>query len=277
MMLPLSEPVPLAPGAPLRLERVERAADLPPPARFAHFHGPAELVLIEQGRGTFACDDRAFALAPGMAVFAPAMAVHDFAFEPGPLAWTLIQFDPLALPPGPVAVPATPRAVLPDPASAARLALIAQWLAGSLAQGADHGVLVLQMQALLLAFAQSPGQPAQTGMTIPVALARFRPLLDRIDRAPDQMFTLAQAASLCAMSPAHFSRVFARTFGTGFNAYQTRLKLLLAARYLASGHAGVAQVAWACGFRSHAYFSQCFRALFGTSPSHYRRSGQSHA
>jgi AraC-like DNA-binding protein len=274
MMLPLSEPVPLIPGAPVRLERVSREPDKPVPERFPHFHGPAELVLVAQGRGTFLCEDRAFDFAGGMILYAPSMAVHDFAFDAGPLTWTLIQFDPHALQSSGVTLPPTPRALTPDPDTAARIAMLADWLAQSIAAGAAPRHQVLQLQALMLALGEAPGRTGLDTATTPASLARFRPLLDRIDHQPGQALSLAQAASLCAMSPAYFSRVFTRTFGTGFSAYQTRLKLQQAARHLATGDEPVAQIAWRTGFRSHAYFSQCFRDLFGTTPSHYRQRGQ---
>ena len=274
MLLPLSEPVPLMPGMPARVERVQRGPQSPPPERFAHFHGPAELVLIEQGCGTFLCDDRAFAIAPGMVAYAPPMTVHDFAFDAGPLAWTLIQFDPHALDPAILALPAGPLGLMPYAEVAMRIAMLARWLMQSITGRAPQRAQLLQLQALILALGEAPGQQVLSTAAVPSSLARLRPVLDRLEHKPAQTLTLAQAASACAMSPAYFSRVFARTFGTGFVAYQTRLKLQLAARHLATGDMPVAQIAWATGFRSHAYFSHCFKDLFGTTPSEYRQRGQ---
>ncbi len=267
MDLPLSEPVPLLPGMAARLERLHQPAG--PTERFAHFHGPAELVLMREGSGTFACEDRAFDFGPGMILYAPSMAVHDFSFAPQARTWTLIQFDPRAASNSAAALPNVPLAITPDAHARARIAALTDWLAESIAQQRAQTAVVLQLQALVLAIAEATGDPGRLVAASP--LARFRPLLDRLDRDPAQSLRLAQAASLCAMSPGYFSRAFSRAFGIGFSAYQTRLKLQLAARQLATSDAPVSQVAWQLGFRSHAYFTHVFKTEFGVAPSCYRQ------
>eukprot|EP01037_Dinobryon_pediforme_P010329 gene10329-10395_t len=278
MLLPLSEPVPLLPGTAVRIDHVDHPASAPPPQRFLHFHGPAELVLIEEGCGRFLCEGAEIAFGAGTVLFVPAMAVHDFDMAPGAGRWTLIQFDPHAVPADGVALPLHPAAVAPDPEHLARIAMLARWLSEAIAARASQRTIVLQLQALMLAVTHAvthavtnalgpDGAPSPPGSP----LTRFRPLLDRLGTDPAATLRLDQAASLCAMSPAYFSRQFGKTFGTGFAAYQTRLKLLQAARILATGDMPVSQIGYALGFASHAHFSQRFRAAFGATPSAYRR------
>ncbi len=116
--------------------------------------------------------------------------------------------------------------------------------------------------------------PGSTG-TQP--LARFRSLLQQLLRSPTKVLGLADAASLCGLSPPYFSRSFAQAFGTGFIAYQTQMRLQQAARILATSDTPVSQIGYRVGFRSPAYFAQCFKAAFGTSPSAHRRLARSRA
>lgn len=276
MLLPLSEPVPLLPGKAAKVEQVRHAADHPVPARFLHFHGPAELVLMEEGTGTFLCEDLRMPFSAGMLLFAPSMAVHDFAFDPGPRGWTLIQFDPHAVRREVIALPQRPYATVLGAEMRARLAMLGAWLAESIANEAPQIAVAAQLQALVLAAAQAIGanarDPAEGGtLAAPSALSRFRPLLNLLDRNPAQTLSLPEAATFCAMSPSYFSRRFKQAFGAGFIDYQNRLKLQLAARMLATSDEPVSQIAYRLGFRSHAYFSHCFRAEFGAPPSRYRR------
>ena len=194
-MLPaLSEPVALPPGRAVRIERVHQHSSDPLPERFLHFHGPAELVFMDRGTGTFISETGEWAVGPGSLVHVPGMAIHDFAFAPGERGWTLVQFDPLAVDPAVCALP-----------------------------------------------------------------------------APDKPLGLGDAASLCSLSPTYFSRLFAKTFGSGFVTYQTRLRLQRAARMLATGELPVSQIGYRTGFASHAYFSHCYRATFGVSPTQHRK------
>lgn len=271
MLLPLSEPVPLLPGTAAKVEYVSQSADQPAPERFLHFHGPAELVLIEAGTGVFLCEDVQLPFAPGTIVYAPSMTVHDFAFADGARAWILIQFDPHAINREAVELPSGPRAASLAPGPLARSRALADWLAQSLGAKSPQKEVAVQLQALVLSVVQAFDPARSATARSPSSLARFRPLLNQMGADPSQTLSLGEAASLCAMSPAYFSRSFTRTFGSGFSAYQTRLKLEQAARMLATSNDPVAQIGYRLGFRSHAYFSHRFRALFGVTPQRHRR------
>lgn len=275
VMLPaISEPVVLPAGQAVRVDKVRQGEGEPVPARFMHFHGPAELVLVEQGSGRFLSEGGAYDFGPGDILYAPSMAIHDFAFHAGPRAWTLVQFDPppsWALPP----LPPGAGAARPGAPALERFRSLAGWIAECQPGDAPSADVAMLLPALLLvmrdALRSLPPAPGQAGSR----LARFRPLLARMSERPGEMLTLAQAASFCGLSPEYFSRSFKAAVGTGFIAYQMRWKLQLAARTLASGDTQVSQVAYGLGFGSHAYFSHCYRAMFGVAPSRHRnRRGQ---
>lgn len=272
-MLPaLSEPVALPLGRAARLERVHQCSDAPVPAPFLHFHGPAELVFLERGSGRFISEAGERDFAPGALLYAPGMAIHDFAFAPSERRWTLVQFDPLAVDPALPALPPVACAAMPDGPAAARILLLVDWLAESLAARTPERQVRVVLEALLLAVADALGQHWAGEQHARAAnIAHFRPLLQHWERNPDKPLALADAASLCALSPSYFSRLFARTFGSGFVNYQTSLRLQQAARMLATGDLPVSQIGYRTGFASHAYFSQCYRAAFGVSPTEHRK------
>lgn len=271
-MLPaLSEPVALPPGRSVRLERVHQPLGTPIPEPFVHFHGPAELVFLAQGTGSFISEAGEWAFAPGSVLYAPGMAIHDFAFAPGERRWTLVQFDPLAIDPALPALPQTACAATPDALAAQRLALLLEWLSASLAAGDPETQVRVILVALLLALKDAFGANCAREAGPSAALSPFRPLLQHWERFPGKPLDLAEAASLCALSPSYFSRRFTKTFGSGFVTYQTRLRLQQAARMLATGDLSVSQIGYRTGFHSHAYFSQVYRAVFGVSPSAHRK------
>lgn len=272
VMLPaLSEPVTLPPGRSVRIERVHQLGGEPLPERFLHFHGPAELVFIAQGTGTFISEGGEWPFSPGSVLYAPGMAIHDFAFAPGERRWTLVQFDPLAVDPAVCALPPTACAAAPGPVAAKRFTLLLDWLAASLAENAPERQVRALLETLQLALHGAFGEHGGEAAPAARGLAHFRPLLQHWERSPDKPLALADAASLCSLSPTYFSRLFAKTFGSGFVTYQTRLRLQQAARMLAAEDMPVSQIGYRLGFASHAYFSQCYRAVFGVSPKEHRK------
>ena len=82
--------------------------------------------------------------------------------------------------------------------------------------------------------------------------------------------TLTEVARHAALSPCYFSDRFAAAMGMGFADYVRLLRLNAAANLLASTALPVSQIAYFTGFRSPAYFSDCFKARFGRSPRAYR-------
>lgn len=270
MLLPISEAVPLLPGVVARVEHVAQDAATAVPRRFSHFHGPVELVLVKAGTGAFISENEPVSFSPGSLVFVPPMAVHDFAFDEGERAWTLVQFDPYALDSESPSIPPAPMATRLDPKQFDRIEMLMDWLGQSLATEPDQRAVALQLETLILAIRQATARTWPTAQDTGSALSRFRPLLDQLNREQSKSLRLADAASLCGMSAPYFSRRFKSLFGTGFSAYQTRMKVLQAARILATSNMSVSQVCYALGFCSPAYFTYCFRSAFGVTPTKHR-------
>jgi AraC-like DNA-binding protein len=94
-----------------------------------------------------------------------------------------------------------------------------------------------------------------------LADSRFADTLDVQD--------LARAAGL---SPAHFSRMFRRTFGETPHAYLLTRRLERAAALLRNTDRSVADICISVGLSSVGSFTSSFTRLYGTSPTAYRAS-----
>ena len=98
-------------------------------------------------------------------------------------------------------------------------------------------------------------------------LLRARDLADRRYAEPLDVPELARAARL---SPAHFSREFARAFGETPHRYLLTRRLERAAALLRSTDRSVADVCMTVGLRSVGSFTTSFGRMYGLSPTAYR-------
>ena len=98
-------------------------------------------------------------------------------------------------------------------------------------------------------------------------LLRARDLADRRYAEPLDVPELARAARL---SPAHFSREFARAFGETPHRYLLTRRLERAAALLRTTDRTVADICMTVGLRSVGSFTTSFGRMFGLSPTAYR-------
>jgi AraC-like DNA-binding protein len=98
-------------------------------------------------------------------------------------------------------------------------------------------------------------------------LLRAKDLMDARYREPLDVPTLARAAKL---SPAHFSREFARAFGQTPHQYLLHRRLERAAELLRNTDRSVAEICFAVGLQSVGSFTTSFGREFGVSPTAYR-------
>jgi AraC-like DNA-binding protein len=100
------------------------------------------------------------------------------------------------------------------------------------------------------------------------------PALERLRSSPAEPLSLENAAVMCSLSPAYFSRRFRQVFGMTFTDYSRIHRLHLAARRLVATRAAVSAIAYGTGFSSPAHFAARFRERFGMTPREYRRSAR---
>jgi AraC-like DNA-binding protein len=106
-----------------------------------------------------------------------------------------------------------------------------------------------------------------TGVPPARHLLRARDMADRRYAEPLDVPELARAARL---SPAHFSREFARAFGETPHRYLLTRRLERAAALLRTTDRTVADICMTVGLRSVGSFTTSFGRMFGPSPTAYR-------
>lgn len=277
---PECQSIALRPGQSLLAEVVRRGPADPAQPRFNHFHPQAEIVWFRQARGTLRLGGSQVALRPGMLVWLPPMAPHDFEVAAGARDWVLIQFAPsrldsLALSLNP-SLPDSAALLVPDDERAARLNLLCEWLAqvgGEPAQ-AETAHRLLDLILTIVAGAnpiEAQGDPAGA------SIRRLAPAIRLVQSDPARPLGVAEAARACNLTPAYFSRLFKARMRMGFSDYLQGHRLNLAAEIIAASDLPIAQVAYRVGIASPAHLSRRFAARFGMSPRDYRHRANRHA
>ncbi|WP_426700858.1 AraC family transcriptional regulator [Rhodanobacter sp. Col0626] len=272
---PICEPVELAPGAPMRAERIRQGSEAGASEPFVHFHDVHELVLFGKVAGHFIADDRRYTLAPRCLAFVPSMVQHDFSLAPGPRDWVLVQVEAIAgetlsRMPGLDRLK-HPFCARPGPALYRRLQMLADWL---VELGAADPLSRPLVELLLRNAIRAPAIEGEKLATDAGGLQRLRPAIDRLRRDPANAPGAARAAALCALSAAYFSRRFKQQVGMSWSDYVRTHRLHLASRRLLESGQSIAAIADGLGFATPSHFGELFHRRFGMTPMDYRRVGR---
>jgi len=131
----------------------------------------------------------------------------------------------------------------------------------------------LEAESLALTLVQRALRPRTTHAAS--ASAGRQRLVDRIKLvlASDlaRRWTLAEIAAEVRGSPVYLTQVFQQVEGLPLYRYQLRLRLARALDLLAQ-YDDLTALGLDLGFSSHSHFSAAFRAVYGRSPSEFRRS-----
>lgn len=96
--------------------------------------------------------------------------------------------------------------------------------------------------------------------------------LDILEEDFTTEITLSLFADKFGISAEHFSRIFKKETGLGFNEYLSLLRLKKAETLLKKNEAlSVSEVAFSCGFNDSNYFCEKFKKVYGTSPLKFRK------
>lgn len=86
----------------------------------------------------------------------------------------------------------------------------------------------------------------------------------------DSHITLCDIASVSALSPSFFHKIFKETIGKTPQAYLLELRLTHAKNLLKNTDHSLSDIAYLCGFEGQAYFGSVFRKHIKTTPKKYR-------
>jgi AraC-like DNA-binding protein len=272
---PICEPVELHPGAAVRVTRIRQGSEANASEPFLHFHDVFELVLFGNVSGSFVAEDHRYTLQPHSIAYIPSMLHHDFALGPGPRDWVLVQMEASA---GEAIIrqPGMDRlkhAFCAQPARVLyqRMASLAAWLVEL--DATDPLVLPLA-QLLLRAVVRAPAAMGEKLESGTADLHRLRAAIDPLRRNPANAPNAAQAAQLCALSQAYFSRRFKQLVGMSWSDYVRTHRLHLASRRLLETSQSIASIAEDLGFSTPSHFGELFHRRFGMTPKDYRHAGK---
>lgn len=97
--------------------------------------------------------------------------------------------------------------------------------------------------------------------------------LDMLEEDFTSEITLSALADEFGISAEHFSRIFKKETGLGFNEYLSLLRLKKAESILKKNEdATVSEVAFSCGFNDSNYFCEKFKKVYGISPLKFKKS-----
>ncbi len=133
----------------------------------------------------------------------------------------------------------------------------------------DHLAHALALRFLWLSGRTGVDRPSQFGKLPRRVLQR---VLDRMKAELATDLDLNTLAAESGYSRSHFLRTFRAGMGCSPHQWLTRLRVEQAKTMLRERSMSLIEIALACGFSSHAHFSNAFRHLVGVTPSDYRRS-----
>lgn len=114
----------------------------------------------------------------------------------------------------------------------------------------------------------APGSTLLMGTANSVARA-----LRIIDEAGDDSLTLPALADRLGMTDRHLRRLFDEHLGAAPIEILTTRRLHLARQLILQTARPITEIAFAVGYRSVRRFNEAFKALYGTPPSHVRKTG----
>jgi two-component system response regulator YesN len=84
---------------------------------------------------------------------------------------------------------------------------------------------------------------------------------------------LARVAHEAGMSVSSFERTFKKTLGITFSMYLNKVRIGRAIQMLEQdGRFSISEIAYACGFKDHSYFTKMFKRFTKTSPREFKRA-----
>lgn len=106
------------------------------------------------------------------------------------------------------------------------------------------------------------------------ALARIAPALQLITSRFDEVLTVPELASACAMGVRNFQLQFTNLMGCSPLAHLLQCRIQAATALLHDNNRTITEIALSCGFNTISSFNRAFQAIQNTSPREYRRKNR---
>jgi len=244
---------------------------------FMHFHEVHELIVFDSIEGTFFYSQGKSALCDQDLVFTPALETHDFELSSRNKSWYIIQFLPAIL-----LAPGLEQAenffkygmhlrLKAEDASA--IQTLSKWLLDSYRESPSSNRSQALLRALLTWVAEraTPLKPPHYDTLLKSSgYVKLEPVINLFRHNKSVELSLDQAAELCCISPAYFSRLFKSVFRCNYSDYNVKHRLYSAARMLSQSQFSITEISYELNFSSPSHFISQFKKLFGVTPKKFK-------
>lgn len=238
-----------------------------------HYHNRFEIYLITDGSCTYFIDNKTYRLQVGDLVLIPAGVIHNTKYAGTVHSRMLIncseQFIPTSV------MPLLPKMIYlyRNPAILDEVCDIFEKIKREYGDPdrLSEDMLGCYVNILFLLLARN----VHTCHQIESKSKVIEQAVEHLQRHFCSSLSLTDMAHLFSMSPQHFSRLFKKETGLGFNKYLNALRLQKAEALLKqSPHAAVTDIAAECGFSDSNYFCKKFKEMYGLPPKRLQTLSQ---
>ncbi|KMT63830.1 helix-turn-helix transcriptional regulator [Catenovulum maritimum] len=244
---------------------------------FMHFHQVHEIIIFDQVDGVYFYSQGQSKLQDNDIVFTPSLETHDFELTPAEKSWHIIQFLPEFLEQqGLLEVADCFQHGMHLRLSDEHITDIktqVRWLVAAYQQN-PHSDKSLTLLKLLLIWISENAISVATESNQAVknhsSYLRLKPVIDLFRHQACVDMNLDQAAGLCHLSPAYFSRMFKSVFRCNYSEYANQHKIYSAARMLSQTNLSITDISFELNFSSPSHFIALFKKQFGMTPKKYK-------
>ncbi len=111
-------------------------------------------------------------------------------------------------------------------------------------------------------------------LTEHIKVDKVKKAIYKVQNSFHQHLTIAFMANLCDVSESHFMKIFKDVTKQSFNEFLVNYRLEVAAKQLKEGKMKVIDIANACGFNNHSYFTRAFIKKYAMTPSQFKHQNK---
>lgn len=134
-----------------------------------------------------------------------------------------------------------------------------------------HG-LIIEFTALLQRHFMTPLNGAVKRRIRLPDIGKIKKAIEYINQNYRDEISLETISEIVDLSPAYFSRLFAKYSGTNFNSYLGRIRVNAAEKLIKTTQDSIISIAYECGFNSIRTFNRTFKSIKGCSPSQLKKT-----
>ncbi len=242
-----------------------------------HFHdGIQEFILFERFAGNYHCNRGSSPVMSGDIIFTPSLETHYYDVEQGLKSWYVIQIanslfeglmknsdQPVLFESDHLRISSDYKADLFN-------------LLRMLSEQTNVGSQKLQYSFLqsvigfVLQHSKRVGAFETESNSLKSAYGKLEPLIKRLKSGTSSLPSMQEAAKMCFVSDAYFSKIFKRTFGQTYSAFCLQHRIQAAARLLSQTEQSVTAVSYDLGYSSPSYFVTQFKRVMHITPRQFR-------